>query len=79
MPLLREKFDVRPITHGITPHGESHIVSNQIGKHVYHTGETVDLHCHESTIHVKIIGQINDHLIGQICSFNKHENKFENI
>ena len=79
MPLLREKFDVRPIAKGITAHGTHHVEGNQIGKHIYHVGEVVDLHCHDTTMHVKIIGKANNHLIGQIRGFNEAESAFENM
>jgi hypothetical protein len=80
MPLLREKFDIRPINFGIKCHGSKHVISNQLGLHVYHIGEIVDLHCHSNTIHVKIIGEANKHLIGTIKGFSpKNDNKFENM
>ena len=79
MPLLREKFDIRPLKKGVTPHGQKQVISNQIGYHIYHVGEVVDLHCHQTVIHVKIIGNVNNHLIGQIDSFNEDQNDFENM
>ncbi|MCH2209418.1 MAG: hypothetical protein MK132_26640 [Lentisphaerales bacterium] len=79
MSVLREKFDIRPMTKGVMSHGQKQVVSNQIGYHVYHVGEVVDLHYHDSVIHVKILGKANEHLIGEIDSFNEDGNTFENM
>lgn len=79
MSILREKFDIRPISQGIIPHGQKQVVSNQIGYHIYHVGELVDLHCHDAVIHVKILGKANEHLVGEIDSFNEDESSFENM
>jgi len=79
MSKLREKFDVRPISRGIKTMGSKHVISNQIGKHVYHVGEVVELHCHDTVIHVKIVGSVNDHMIGQITGFDNGETVFENM
>ncbi|MCM8540332.1 MAG: hypothetical protein NE328_08660 [Lentisphaeraceae bacterium] len=79
MSTLRDNFDVRPISKGIKTRGSKHVVSNQIGKHIYHVGEHVELHCHDSIIHVKIIGSVNDHMIGEIIGFNENEKSFENM
>ena len=79
MPTLREKFDIRPVSKGITGHGSKHVISNQLGRHVYHVGEIVDLHCHQTTIHVRIIGSVNTHLIGEIRGCNANEINFENM
>jgi hypothetical protein len=77
--ILREKFDIRPMSKGINAHGSKPVISNQIGKHIYHVGETVDLHCHNSVIHVKIIGSANNHLIGEIDHFNEKSIYFEDM
>ena len=80
MSVLREKFDVRPLFSGIKCHGPKHIISNQLGFHVYHVGEVVDIHCHKTIVHVKIIGEAYEHLIGSIESFSPGKKEsFENM
>lgn len=79
MSKLRDKFDIRPITKGIRTVGSKHVISNQIGQHVYHVGEEVELHCHNAVIHVKIIGTVNNHMIGEILFFNDSLSEFEDM
>ena len=79
MPLLRDKFDIRPLTKGISCQGATHIISNQLGKHIYHAGEIIDLHCQNVSIHVKLLGEVNDHMIGCIEGFTNDKDYFENM
>lgn len=66
MGSLRKKLEVRSLNKGINPHGTGRVLSNEIGEHIFHVGENVELHAEGIVLTCEIIGEVNTHIMGEI-------------
>jgi hypothetical protein len=80
MGSIRKKLDIRPLGKGIVPHGVERALSNEIGNHVFHVGDNVEVHSEGYVITCKIIGEVNSHIMGEVVNLSSpkdEENDFK--